>query len=173
VAKAKLVRLHTCFDMEFGEKLERICACAQYRTPYVAAQMVKRGQALTIVDNQGRVLPYDIYQVGGMNRRTPRAATIDNKHIIRAYINGQLEDQIRIDVYGQMNKAMLDSLIVKVPDEGDFRLKPWKDPNRHSRVFLAWGICIENFKEHKGPKAPVASEKELYTRFRTMLGFWD
>ena len=169
----KKVRLHTCFDMEFGEKLDRICACAQYRTPYVAAQMVKRGQALPIVDSQGRVRSDAIYQVGGMNRRTPRAATIDNKHILRAYVNGQLEDQIRIDEYGQMNKAMLDSITVEVSNEGDFRLKPWLDPNRYSRSFQNWGTMVENFREEKGSHPPVISEKEAYTRYRTLLGFWD
>ena len=47
-----------------------------------------------------------------MSKQTPRVATIEEAHIIRAYVNGYPEDRERIEVYGKTNKDFLESLIV-------------------------------------------------------------
>jgi hypothetical protein len=55
-----------------------------------------------------------------MSKQTPRVPTIELAHIFRAYINGYVEEQERIEEYGKSNAEFLKSLIVPfVPD-------PWE-----------------------------------------------
>jgi hypothetical protein len=56
-----------------------------------------------------------------MSKQTPRVATIELSHIIRAYVNGYQEDQERIEEYGRMDSQFLKGLVVPYrpdPDEG-------------------------------------------------------
>lgn len=48
--------------------------------------------------------------IGGMARRTPRSATIDDKHIERAYVECDLEEKTRINEYGKLNSDFIKSL---------------------------------------------------------------
>jgi len=49
--------------------------------------------------------------------KTPRVPTIESKHIIRAYVDGKKEAQMRIEEYGELERRRLVDLIVLVPAE--------------------------------------------------------
>jgi hypothetical protein len=53
--------------------------------------------------------------IGGVSRRTPRGATIDAKHIARAYVSKNLEEQVRIDAYGLITLLERAKLVREVP----------------------------------------------------------
>lgn len=57
-----------------------------------------------------------------MSKQTPRVATIEYSHIIRAYVNQYKEDQDRIREYGKMSVEFINNLIVPfIPDPNDGR----------------------------------------------------
>jgi hypothetical protein len=63
----------------------------------------------------------EVFQ-SAMAKQTPRVATIELAHIIRAYVNGYPEEQERINIYGKMNAEFLNSLIVPfIPDPNEGR----------------------------------------------------
>ena len=76
-----------------------------------------------------------------MAKQTPRVATIEYAHILRAYVNEYPEDQERIEVYGEMNKEFLESLIVPfIPD-------PWE-----GRAVFTFGVDERSQNSNWGVK---------------------
>jgi len=76
--------------------------------------MVGEGIAEWVTDGK-RTFHNAVCLIGGLARRTPRAATIDSKHIFRAYVRGNLEEQERINEYGWLSKQVLWDLTTFVP----------------------------------------------------------
>lgn len=102
----KRVRIHSCFDIEAGENIPSMCACNIYKTVKEAQGMVGRNEAEWVKSTDHR----DACLIAGMARRTPRSATIDAKHIQRAFVDGDIEEKHRIEEYGVLNFAFLKSL---------------------------------------------------------------
>jgi hypothetical protein len=113
---AKKVLVHTCFNIADGERLNGLCACYQIVTPIVANRMVAENVAAWVTDGE-QVSSNAICVIGGSSRRTPRAATIDAKHIARAYVSNNLEDKARIDVYGELTKKVWTDLVKEIPTD--------------------------------------------------------
>jgi hypothetical protein len=67
-------------------------------------------------------------------KQTPRVATIELAHIFRAYVNGYIEDQQRINEYGKMGAEFLKSLIV-----------PFKPDPFEGRVLFPFGADERSF----------------------------
>lgn len=67
-----------------------------------------------------RVFRDKVCMLDGSAQRTPRAATIDKAHIERAYASDHgLEEQARIEAYGQLNRETILALVRAVP-AGEF-----------------------------------------------------
>jgi hypothetical protein len=112
----KKVLVHTCFAIAEGEQLPSICACYQRVDLVQAKRIVGENLAEWVTD--GKKTAHDaICIIGGVSRRTPRTATIDEKHIERAYLNGDLEERIRINVYGELSREVIADLVTLIPAE--------------------------------------------------------
>jgi hypothetical protein len=92
------------------------CRCHKAVSLYRAAQMVRGGSAEWVTEGN-RTLHNDVYVVGGVSRRTPRGATIDSKHIYRAYVIGRKKEQKRIEEYGLLTLEARLPLIREVSQE--------------------------------------------------------
>lgn len=110
----KTVRVHTCFSIQLGEELPTVCACNRTITLHQAQRWVRTGLSDWISVGK-RTFHDKLCMINGSARRTPRAATIDKAHIERAYVDGSLEEQIRIKEYGLINQEELAKLIRVVP----------------------------------------------------------
>jgi hypothetical protein len=139
----KMVLVHSCFDIELGDPLPSLCACRQWKTLHEAQGMVSRHEAEVVKGTEYR----HICLLEGMARRTPRSATIDAKHIDRAYVQRDMEEKHRINEYGALNKKFLTDLIRYVP-EAEFNRNKEKD----------WGIPILQFVEDN--RTPGGINKE-------------
>ena len=102
----KMVMIHSCFDIELGDKLPSLCACNLLKTITETQGMVGRNEAEWVKGTDHR----HACLIGGMARRTPRSATIDDKHIERAYVECDLEEKTRINEYGKLNSDFIKSL---------------------------------------------------------------
>jgi hypothetical protein len=108
ITTKKTVHVHTC--IEFGEELPTICACRRWITLYQAKRWVRTGLADWISIGK-RTFHDKVYIFNKSSQRTPRAATIDKAHIERAYVAGNLQEQVRIKEYGLINQQELAKLI--------------------------------------------------------------
>ena len=100
--------------------------------------MVKLGGAEWVI-GYDKAKPYHdggkICLTGRMNQ-TPRAATIDDVHIERAYVDGYLEEKTRIEEYGTLTRETRSAITKYVPEE-EFLVGYWND----------WGIPVLQFVE--------------------------
>lgn len=112
---AKTVLIHSCYDVSAGEACPSVCACRLRGDVNQAKRMVGEGIAEWVTDGK-RTFHNAVCLIGGMSRRTPRAATIDSKHIFRAYVRGSLEEQERINEYGDLSRKLILDLIRYVPE---------------------------------------------------------
>jgi hypothetical protein len=110
----KVVSVHTCFSVDLGEELPSLCACRRKITLHQAKRWVQTGLAEWISVGK-RTFHDKICMINGSAQRTPRAATIDKAHIERAFVDGNLEEVVRIQTYGQINKEELAKLVRLVP----------------------------------------------------------
>jgi hypothetical protein len=111
----KTVSVHTCFSLDLGEELPSLCACRRKITLFQAKRWVRTGLSEWIAVGK-RTFHDKICMINGSAQRTPRAATIDKAHIERAYTSDHgLEDRVRIETYGQINKEELAKLVRVVP----------------------------------------------------------
>jgi hypothetical protein len=126
------VEVHTCYSIELSEPRPIVCACRKIVSIHVAKKLVKEGSAEWVV-GYDRPKPYHdggkICMVG-RSKCTPRGATIEKAHIERAYVKGDLEEQIRINEYGKMSIEVITALIKQVPaDKFDAHFKAqWGRP---------------------------------------------
>lgn len=131
-----VVEVHSCYCIELGEPRPILCACRKIVSIAKANELVKLGGAEWVI-GYDRLKPYHdggkICLTGRMNQ-TPRAATIDDVHIERAYVDGYLEEKVRIDEYGRLSVEVITSLTKEVPEE-EFQKK--KDAD--------WGIPVLQF----------------------------
>lgn len=106
----KSVRVHTCYSMELSEPQPEKCVCREFVTVDEAEDRVRRGLANYVIRfDKGK--PYeDLNQLcmTGRHLQTPRTATIEKAHIERAYVAGDLQERIRIEIYG------LETLLARV-----------------------------------------------------------
>ena len=89
--------------------------------------------------------------------KTPRVPTIDWKHIIRAYVDGKKEAQMRIEEYGELERVRLADLIVLVPAE---------EFDRGERE--SWGRPLETFGANQ--QAQKAYTKIVKSRAKADFG---
>lgn len=97
-----IVRVHTCYSIELGEPRPIGCKCREYVSVEEAENRIKKGAARWVV-GYDRPKPYeDGSQIcmTGRTKKTPRGATIEKAHIERAYVDGDAEEQRRIETYG-------------------------------------------------------------------------
>lgn len=106
---AKTVLIHSCYDIAAGEACPLICACRTKVDIHQAKRMIREGIADWVTDGK-RTFHNAVCLIGGLSRRTPRAATIDNKHIFRAYVRGSLDEQERINEYGRLSQQVITEL---------------------------------------------------------------
>jgi hypothetical protein len=109
----KTVRVHTCFSPE--EEMPLVCACRRDIMRHQADRWVSTGMAVWISIGK-RHFRDKICMLDGSSQRTPRAATIDKAHIERAYASDHgLEEQARIEAYGEMSQQVLLAMVRVVP----------------------------------------------------------
>lgn len=109
----KTVRVHTCFSAE--DEMPSLCACRRMIFRHQADRWVRTGMAVWISIGK-RAFRDKICMLDGSAQRTPRAATIDKAHIERAYASDHgLEERVRIEEYGQLNREVLLALVQVVP----------------------------------------------------------
>jgi hypothetical protein len=134
-----VVEVHSCYCIELGEPRPIPCACRKIVSTAKANELVKLGGAEWVI-GYDRSKPYHdgrkICLTGRMNQ-TPRAATIDDVHIERAYVDGYQEEKSRIEEYGKLNYDELAYLFVNV-SAADFRKQEDAD----------WGIPVLQFTEN-------------------------
>jgi hypothetical protein len=97
-----LVKVHTCYSIELSEPRPVICKCRELISAQDAEDRIKKGMARWAV-GYDRPKPYeDGSQIcmTGRTKKTPRGATIEKAHMERAYIDGDKEEQLRIETYG-------------------------------------------------------------------------
>jgi hypothetical protein len=111
---AKSVLVHTCYEISDGEVCPGLCACYQTVNHTQAKRMISEHIADWVTEGS-KTLHNAICIIGGSSRRTPRAATIDAKHIMRAYVSKNLEEQVRIDAYGLITLLERAKLVREVP----------------------------------------------------------
>lgn len=112
---AKTVLVHTCYAIADGQARPGLCACYQKVTPAVAKRMIGENIAEWVITQGNRTIHNAICIIGGSSRRTPRAATIDAKHITRAYIGRNLEERVRIDEYGDLSRKVILDMVQHIP----------------------------------------------------------
>jgi hypothetical protein len=110
------VLVHSCFDIEMGDPLPSMCWCRTQVSLKSARSLVAKNKA-EWVRGGGTTDHRSICLIEGMNVDTPRSATIDDKHIYRAYVEGDKQEQNRINDYGWMNAHMLRSLTRTVSEK--------------------------------------------------------
>lgn len=162
------VQVHTCYSVDLGEprpktykelkadtpkkyrKLlkERIiaghipvCMCRMTLSHSEAEGLVKKGFARYIV-GYDRPKPYEDQNricMTGIALATPRAETIDRTHLERAYVDGDLMEQARINEYGILNRETLLALVTQVPQD-EFDAKEKTD----------YGIPVINWNTYEG-----------------------
>jgi hypothetical protein len=146
--ESRKIRVHSCFDIEAGELLPMVCACRQDVAIKTAQSMVGRGEADWVTFTEKKYEHSAVCLIAGLKRRTPRAATIDSKHIERAYVEGDLEERVRINTYGQLNRSMLRSLTTHISEEA------FEAGKRD------WGIPILSFIEDNRTPGGINKEKK-------------
>lgn len=120
--------------------------------------MVGEGIAEWVTDGK-RTLHTAVCLIGGMARRTPRVATIDDKHILRAYVAGSRDEQTRIIEYGQLSRGLIQNLVRHVPAHlFDEMKKKYLD------------VPVLEDTNNDGDFAPEESEEVLYGRYRNLIG---
>lgn len=100
----KNVQVHVCYAIELSEQKPNKCQCRMWVTRDQAEDMVCSGLARYVVRYE-RSKPYeDDRQIClvGKAKKTPRCATIEKTHMERAYLDGDLEDQARVNAYGML-----------------------------------------------------------------------
>lgn len=133
-----VVEVHSCYCIELGEPRPVPCACRKIVSTAKAKELVKLGGAEWVI-GYDKAKPYHdggkICLTGRMNQ-TPRAATIDDVHIERAYVDGYLEEKARIEEYGTLTRETRSAITKYVPEE-EFLVGYWND----------WGIPVLQFVE--------------------------
>lgn len=109
--KSQMVRVHTCFAIEEGERFPSMCACRRVIHRHQARRWVSVGLCDWVIDADGITRHDKVCIIGGSAVRTPRCATIEEPHILRAYVNGDLEEVARIEEYGRSTKDAWSDLI--------------------------------------------------------------
>jgi hypothetical protein len=153
--KPKKIKVHSCFDIEIDDAQPLLCACRQDVDKKSAQGMVARGEAVWIPGSSQTA----VCLINGLSRRTPRSATIDDKHIDRAYVENDLEERTRINTYGKLNCSVILALVKYVPAE-EFDQRKRED----------WGRCVESFRPDKGKYPATGTDAQLYHRFRVFRG---
>lgn len=151
----KIVEVHSCFDI-VSQPFPSLCACRQTVPVRTAQMMVNHGEAEWIPHtDQTKVCLVD-----GIKRRTPRTATIDSKHIERAYVIGDLEEKHRINEYNRLTVEMLRTLIRQVP-AAEYDAAEKSD----------WGISILPVPSTQHSAICTAPESVKYHRFRCLTRY--
>lgn len=114
IERVRGIREETC-GLCHGDKDVKNCAMCR-----------GKGAVLNVVEED--IKSYDIVLISSKPKdakekkyryalalKTPRVATIEEEHIIRAYVDGNKEAQMRIEEYRNLERARLDDLIVLVP----------------------------------------------------------
>jgi hypothetical protein len=98
----KDVQVHVCYAIELSEQKPKKCRCRLWVTREQSEDLVCSGMARHVV-RYDRAKPYeDDRQICllGKAGKTPRCATIEKAHLERAYVDGDIEEQRRVNVYG-------------------------------------------------------------------------
>jgi len=119
-SQIKDVLVHTCFAQEMGDPQPSRCLCRKRITGAEAVQAIARGEAEWLAQfsptgswkNSAAV-------VKARERRTPKAATIDARHIERAYVDGDEQAAIRIEEYGLLTLELRALWVVPFRSEPD------------------------------------------------------
>ncbi|SRR6266568_102798 len=116
------VLVHTCYSIEAGDPKPTICACRKFVSSAVSKKLLAEGLAEYVLKYDRKVPYHSGTEVCLVNRKksTPRAATIEKAHILRAYVAGDLEEQERINEYGRMAKDLRNG-ITKLYDDAEHR----------------------------------------------------
>lgn len=85
----RTILLHSCYNIELGERLPQKCRCRKLISKEDASALVKTGRAEWVVGMDG-IPTWDVCLVGRGNK-TPRAATIEKAHMQRAF-GGEIDD---------------------------------------------------------------------------------
>jgi|SRR5208282_2892365 len=88
--KEQKIKVHTCFNIESGQELPSLCACFGEVSREQARQWVAIGLAARIPRGKQKFHQDKICMLESYKRRTPRTATIDSVHILRAYTNSMV-----------------------------------------------------------------------------------
>ena len=106
------VLTHTCYSIERGDLKPKVCACRKRVSRLKAKLMVIDGLAEYVLMYDKQNIYHSPNEICIIERKksTPRAATIERAHIERAYLDGDLQEQERIKVYGEMQREFFTSL---------------------------------------------------------------
>ena len=108
-----------------SEKSKRTCVCRKMVTEERARKWILQGRAEYVIMYDDKRPYHDSNKICmvGKATKTPRGATIEASHIEMAYVMNRKESIDRIEEYGRINRAAIQSLVREVPadefDEGD------------------------------------------------------
>ena len=123
-ALVKSILVHTCFAQAMGDPQPAKCLCRKMITYGEALLAIERGEAewLKCFSSTAKGSQYSYRAiVRDRERQVPKAATIDARHIERAYVDEDKQAAIRIEEYGLLTLELRASWI------GPFRPGPESD----------------------------------------------
>ena len=116
-----------CNNCTGAENLKKSCdQCGKTGLVKVKVYRLIRGEDIIFISLDGKT--------NSKTTQVKKSPTIEKAHIERAYIDGNEEEQARIDVYGIMNKEFVTSLIVG--------FEPVDDPVKMTGRKYDWGRKI-------------------------------
>lgn len=103
------VLVHSCFDSETENFDPTACYCKRFVRNTTRDRMIADGEAFNLMlPNAANELVADRHQIVVRPKvkkpKVPKAATITEKHIAHAYVEGNRFEQTRIDAYGAASR---------------------------------------------------------------------